>query len=52
MPKSYLGMFDAMLNDKYPSDIDAANYTILASPESKANHPALGLNIPEAAAVI
>eukprot|EP01042_Synura_sphagnicola_P036864 gene36864-biopygen31600 len=40
-------MFHKILGDKYPSDVESADYTILNSPELTGKHPALGLNTKE-----
>ena len=45
-------MFQKMLGEKNPSDIDSVDFTIMSSPKRTSKHPALGLNIEEASVII
>ena len=45
-------MFQMMLGEKYPSDVDSVDFTIMSSPKRTSKHPALGLNIEEASVII
>jgi len=45
-------LFQMMLGEKFPSDVDSFDFMIMASPNRTSMHPALGLNIKNASIII